>query len=253
MHCLELLQIVPDLSTRNAGRYLAQYAQPIEDWIKRISDSSGLIIVGGSHFRGSDERLVLATAIGIPGYPVQIQERNTITVGESRMYVSEGSGLARLPHGLGVLQAQDVRFPDACRQLLHAGLKILCVPTFAGSAHRFAQSRTSCLARAVEDRAFVIQATLAGSIGFAPGKETFGTSAIIYPPYKPWPATGIFRESASDGDELLFADLDLDMLDQIRSGRDSWSSEGRDWQLNHAQFAEGGKDNNPGNNSGQLN
>jgi predicted amidohydrolase len=255
-HCLELLQIVPDLETRNVGRYLAQYAQPIEDWIRRIADSSGLIIVGGSHFRGGDDRLVLATAIGIPGHPVQIQERNTITADEAWMFVLEGAGLARLPRGLGVLQAHDARFPDACVELSSAGLKILCVPTFASTAHRFTQSRISCLARAAEHQVFVVQATLAGSIGFAPARHCFGTSAIICPPFKPWPADGLLRESTSGQDELIFADLDLGLIDELRADPEShpsWNAIEGVWELNDAQFPEGGHDAIRGNDSGQLN
>src|SRR5687767_10011517 len=63
LHCLELLPIVPDLDEHNVARYLVQYGQAIEDWIARISDSSDLIIVGGSHFRGEEGSIRNACAI----------------------------------------------------------------------------------------------------------------------------------------------------------------------------------------------
>ena len=48
---LELLSLEPKLKDQDVAKYLVQYSQAIEEWIERISSNSGLVLVGGSHFK----------------------------------------------------------------------------------------------------------------------------------------------------------------------------------------------------------
>src|SRR4051794_11490959 len=60
LQVLELLNIERDLGERKAARYLAQYAEAMEDWLKRISCSSGMTLVGGSYFKETEDGIVNA-------------------------------------------------------------------------------------------------------------------------------------------------------------------------------------------------
>jgi hypothetical protein len=84
LHCLELLPIVPDLYEKNAAEYLAQYGDGIEEWIGRISASSGLIIVGGSHFKTYGDKIRNVCAIGVPGKGVVVADLDTDLLMQAR-------------------------------------------------------------------------------------------------------------------------------------------------------------------------
>src|SRR4051812_5582255 len=51
LYVLELIQLEPEVREVDVPKYLAQYGEVLEEWLQRISESSGMIIVGGSHFK----------------------------------------------------------------------------------------------------------------------------------------------------------------------------------------------------------
>ena len=103
LHTLELLPLARDLEAKDAALYLIQYAEAIEGWIERISNSSDMIIVGGSHFKETLEGIKNVCAVAIPGAGVRFVEKNNLTTYErNRWGLASGSGLAKLPYDLGV-------------------------------------------------------------------------------------------------------------------------------------------------------
>ena len=164
LHLLELLPLVPEVKPHASAEYLVQYSEAMEEWIGRIAESSGMVIVGGSHFRRSEEgRIENVCAVGIPGQGVVLQPKNNLTVYEREAWnLLPGKGLARLPHGLGVNVCYDAEFPAAGRALAEAGMKILCVPSWTETQRGFQRVRWSCLARSVELGVFVVHSSLVG-------------------------------------------------------------------------------------------
>ncbi len=218
LHQLELLPLVPDLEEHDAAKFLVQYDEAIEGWIKRISDSSGLIIVGGSHFKNTPQGIKNVCAIGIPGYEVVIAEKNNLTTYERDFWqIERGQGLARLPKKLGVTICYDAEFPEAARILAESGVMVHCVPAWTETQQGFQRVRWSCLARAIENQYYVIHSSLVGSIGYEPAPYSFGTSAIIAPSVEPFPAAAILRETLFNEEGLIVADLDFQLLAQART------------------------------------
>ncbi len=218
LHQLELLPIFPDLEEHDAAKFLAQYDEAIEGWIKRISDSSGLIIVGGSHFKNSEEGIKNVCAIGIPGQDIVIAEKNNLTSYERDFWgIQRGQGLARLPKKLGVTICYDSEFPEAARVLAESGVMVHCVPAWTETQQGFQRVRWSCLARAIENQYYVIHSSLVGSIGYEPAPFSFGTSAIIAPSVEPFPDAAILRETLFNEEGLVVADLDFRLLHQSRT------------------------------------
>jgi predicted amidohydrolase len=217
LHCMELLQLEPSVKEQNSAKYLAQYAEGIEDWIKRISDSSGLTIIGGSHFRTTDHGIKNVCAIGIPGEDLVIVEKNKLTAYEQQVWeLAPGSGLRKLPHHLGVLICYDSEFPEAGRALAESGVKALCVPAWTETIQGFWRVRYSCLARAIENQMFVIHSSLVGGIGYEPAPFSHGSAAILAPSIETLPAGPIIRETAENEEGIVIADLDFSVLDQAR-------------------------------------
>lgn len=217
LHCMELLQIEPSLREQNSAKYLVQYADAIEDWIRRISDSSGLTIVGGSHFRTTDHGIKNVCAIGIPGEELVIVEKNKLTTYEQQVWeLAPGSGVKKLPHDMGVLVCYDSEFPEASRVLAEDGMKLLAVPAWTETIQGFWRVRYSCLARAIENQIFVIHSSLVGGIGYEPAPFSHGSAAIIAPSVETFPVGPIIRETPENEEGVIIADLDFSVLDQAR-------------------------------------
>jgi predicted amidohydrolase len=216
---LELLPLARDLEAKDAAKYLVQYGEAIEGWIERISISSGLIIVGGSHFRESPEGIKNVCAVGVPGKGLFLSEKNNLTAFEKRPWrLLRGSGLARLPGKLGVTICYDSEFPESSRVLAEDGVLVQCVPSWTETQRGFQRVRWSCLARAVENQIFVIHSSLVGELGYEPVPTTYGSSAIIAPSVEPFPVEAVLRETPINEEGVVIADLDFDMLQVARRG-----------------------------------
>jgi len=218
LHPLELLQVQRDVSDRNAAKYLVQYASAIEDWIDRISDLSGLIIVGGSHFKETPEGIKNVCAIGIPGGGSILAEKNNLTAYERDVWnIVPGRGLVRLPKEMGLTVCYDVEFPEAGRALAESGMLVQCVPSWTETQRGFQRVRWSCLARAVENTLFVVHASLVGDLGREPVPVSYGSSAIIAPSMEPFPMQAILAETPLNEEGLVVANLDFDKLHHART------------------------------------
>jgi predicted amidohydrolase len=218
LHGLELLSLASDLEARDAGRFLIQFADEIEDWIARIASNSGMVIVGGSHFKETPEGIKNVCAIGLPTGERILQEKNNLTVYEREVWrLTPGKGLARLPHNLGVTICYDSEFPEAGRVLAEAGMMVQCVPSWTETIRGFQRVRWSCLARALENQIFVVHASLVGDLEREPVPTTYGSSAILAPSVEPFPESAVLRESRPNEEGVVVADLDFDLLHQART------------------------------------
>lgn len=227
LHLLELLPLAKKVKPEDSAEYLVQYCEAMEEWISRISDSSGMIIVGGSHFRRTtDDRIENVCAVGVPGQDIVLQPKNNLTVYESEAWnIKQGRGLARLPEGLGVNVCYDSEFPGAARALAETGMKTLCVPSWTETRRGFQRVRWSCLARSIELGIFVVHSSLVGDLDREPVPWTFGSSMIAAPSVDPFPEEAILRETPINEEGVVYADLDYEMLEEART-----KGEVRNWQ-----------------------
>jgi predicted amidohydrolase len=219
LHVLELMTLATEVREHLVPKYLVQYAEAIENWLQRISDSSGMTIVGGSHFKETDLGIKNVCAIAVPHQPLIFAEKNNLTAYEKEMWELEhGEGLSMGPFGLGVTVCYDSEFPEAARQLAEEGMQIQVVPAWTETRQGFQRVRWSCLARAVENQTFVVHSSLLGSIGREPMPESFGSAAIIAPSVEPFPVDAILRETVINEEGIIVADLNFELLEQCRLG-----------------------------------
>jgi predicted amidohydrolase len=218
LHVLELLHIVPELKEANVAKYLIQYADAIEEWIARISELSGMTIVGGSHLKETPDGIKNVCAIGVPGHGVTLAEKNNLTGYEKRLWgLAKGQGLVHVPtQSLGVSICYDSEFPAGPRALAEAGAQILAVPSWTETQRGFHRVRWSCLARALENTCFAVHASLVGDLGVEPVPETYGSSAILTPSVSPFPIGATLAETPVNEEGVVVADLDLDLLEEAR-------------------------------------
>jgi predicted amidohydrolase len=215
---LELLQLQTKVRAEDAPKYLVQYADAIEEWLLRMSQNSGMAIVGGSHFKWVGEQIRNVCPIAFPDGRMYLQEKNKLTVYErSDWQIEPGNGLATLPGRLGVSVCYDCEFPEGPRILAENGALIHAVPAWTETRRGFQRVRWSCLARAVENQNFVIHASLVGDIGREPVPESYGSSAIIAPSIAPFPMEAVIAETKLNEDDLVVANLDIDALFAARN------------------------------------
>jgi predicted amidohydrolase len=109
--------------------------------------------------------------------------------------------------GLGLATCYDLRFPEQFRRLLDAGAEVVLIPA-AWPAKRVGHWRLLAQARAVENQSYVVACNTAGKhSGVAMG----GGSIVV----DPWGS--VLAEAGTD-EEVLVADLDLDVVARTRSG-----------------------------------
>jgi predicted amidohydrolase len=129
-------------------------------------------------------------------------ESKTIASGQDIVTVKSPMGK------LGLSVCYDLRFPELYRKLVYDGAEILLVPSaftaITGEAHWEPLLR----ARAIENFSYVIAPNQVGI--HANGRASYGHSMII----DPW---GQILDMISEGEGVIYADIDLAYLTDIRS------------------------------------
>lgn len=131
-------------------------------------------------------------------------------ISESKLYLAGKKGVVAEIDSIkvGLSICYDVRFPELYRNYSEKKVEIICIPssftTPTGKAHWEVLVR----ARAIENQCFVVAPNQSG-IG-AGGIRTFGNSMIV----DPWGR--IIARASEDGEEVIYADLDLDALYEMR-------------------------------------
>lgn len=218
LYVLELIQLEPDVREVDVPKYLAQYGEVLEEWLQRISESSGMIIVGGSHFKSTPEGILNVCAVAHPQLGVAITEKNNLTHYEQEIWgLNRGEGLKMMPDArLGVTVCYDSEFPESGRALAENGVLLQCVPAYTETEHGFHRVRYCSHARAIENQIFVAHSSLVGDIGREPVPSTFGSSAILCPTIQPFPANGILAETGINEEGIAHAEVDFEQLLEAR-------------------------------------
>jgi predicted amidohydrolase len=107
---------------------------------------------------------------------------------------------------LGLATCYDLRFPELFRALLDGGAEVVLMPA-AWPAKRVHHWRLLSQARAVENQSYVVACNTAGTHS---GVPMGGHSMVV----DPW---GEVIAEAGDDEEVLVADLDLDLVRSTRS------------------------------------
>lgn len=210
-------QWAPDSTIPEMAQTLAG---PFADWLADQARTHGLYLVGGSMLERAPGNLRpynTSTVFGPDGAllgryrkmhlfdalvdGVRHGESDTIQPGEEAVCVSTPLG------AIGLTVCYDLRFPELFRALADAGMTIAVLPSgftrVTGQAHWEVLVR----ARAIENQAFVIAASMCGYAG--PTRDFFGHTMIV----DPW---GVVLASRATDEGVVLADLDMDALAGVR-------------------------------------
>ncbi len=117
--------------------------------------------------------------------------------------------IAKTPFGkVGFVICNDLRYPEAFRKLMHAGCKIIfnssAFTERTGKEHWHSLNRV----RAFENQLYIVSTNQSGHN--ADGVKYYGHSMVV----DPWGK--IVTEASPVGDIILYADIDLGKVDEIR-------------------------------------
>jgi len=118
---------------------------------------------------------------------------------------------------IGILICYDVEFPELARQLAIEGMNILFVPFLTDTQSGFSRVQICARARAVENECFV---AIAGSVGNLPKVHNmdiqYAQSAVFTPCDFAFPINGVKAEATPNTEMLVIADVDLELLHDLR-------------------------------------
>ena len=109
---------------------------------------------------------------------------------------------------LGLTICYDLRFPAIFERLSEAGADLIAVPAAFTVPTGLAHWHVLLRARAIEAGLFIVAAAQSGK--HEDGRATFGHSLVV----DPW---GEVQTDGGEGKKLLFADIDLARIGEVRS------------------------------------
>ena len=222
-HCVRTLQTCADagadlvlfpelyLGGYVLDRDLALKAGQAQSTLGRIQaavDELGLnAVLGLPLARGS--ALFNATAVLSPGAPAALCAKTHLFRAEKEWFTAGAEFWTGQVAGwpAGVLVCYEIGFPEIARVLALRGARLLLVPA-AFAARREHIWRAATAARALENGCYLAAADHAG-----PGQagDFLGASCIVDP-------RGALVAGAGTADEVLVADLDASLVDEVREG-----------------------------------
>ncbi|KAF6633180.1 MULTISPECIES: carbon-nitrogen hydrolase family protein [Paenibacillus] len=182
---------------------------------------TGMHIIGGTHVIRRNERLYNTAHLFYPDGRVATQDKIHITpteVHEWNMAPGEGLNVFETSKGtIAMLTCYDIEFPEIVRMAKAKGADIIFCPSCTDDRHGFYRVRYTSHARAVENQVYVVST---GTVGSLPTvdfmRANYGQAAVITPNDIPFPPRGIMVEGELNNDMIVTADLDLQLLYDVR-------------------------------------
>jgi predicted amidohydrolase/ribosomal protein S18 acetylase RimI-like enzyme len=218
---MQLLSYINEPAPALAVRRLARLAPKYEELFIRLAKETGIYIIGGTHPVFQKGKVFNAAHLFTPNGQVFRQKKVHLTPTESGPYqLSRGHGLYLYHTDFGniaILVCYDVEFPEVARVMAEAGAEILFVPSCTDGREGFCRVRYCAQARAIENQVYVAMTGTVGNLPLVPYMNTnYGQAAILTPSDYFFARDGIAAEGTINQEQLVVADVDLDLLDEQR-------------------------------------
>lgn len=203
---------------------LPTFTDAIVDGLGRLAAQHDITVVGGSHNRLAKDGTLRNTAYVVhPDGRVESQDKIHLTPQEHDLGARGGDDLLITkigPFTAGVLICADIQFPELSRYLVEQGVDLVFCPSLTWNRRGVHRVRTGCQARAIENQLYVVMSPLVGSSGLpidAPMHAT-GRAVITTPVDRTVGLNdGILAEAAGPDEQVVVADLDLDLIEASRA------------------------------------
>lgn len=200
---------------------LPSFTEEYRRLFSSLAASTGMYLIGGTHVLEKGGKLYNVAHLFYPDGRVAEQAKLHITpteVKEWNMSPGEGVSVFETDKGtVALLTCYDIEFPEIVRMVRAKGADVIFCPSCTDDRHGFYRVRYSCHARTVENQLYVVST---GTVGTLPTvdfmRANYGQAAVITPNDIPFPPRGILVEGEINNDMIVTADLDLDLLYEVR-------------------------------------
>ncbi len=201
--------------------------------MRQAAHRHGVWLVPGSlPWRDPDGSVRNRAPLIAPDGTVVFQDKYVMTRFEAEQWgVRSGAtpSVFATPWGrVGIAICYDVEFPTLVRAQVEAGAWLILVPSCTDTMHGFHRVMIAARARAMENQCYV---AIAPTVGEAPWLATLdnnrGHAGVFGPIDRGFPSDGMLERGVLDMPGWVFATLDPDRLDPVRS--DGAVRNHRDW------------------------
>lgn len=200
---------------------LPDFTEQYRTLFTRLATKTGMHIIGGTHVLRNGDQLYNVAHMFYPDGRVVEQAKLHITpteVTEWKMAKGDSFQVFETSKGtVALLTCYDIEFPEIVRMAKAKGADVIFCPSCTDDRHGFHRVRYTCHARAIENQVYVV---VTGTVGSLPTvdfmRANFGQAAIISPNDIPFPPKGILAEGEVNDDMIITADLDLELLYEVR-------------------------------------
>lgn len=219
---LPLLSIGPRLEPAEAMETLVGHVPEFTERLSGMASRYGIDIIGGSTAERLETGLHNVGFAFLRDGSVHRQPKLHPTPDEKAVWgITGGNDVNTIQTTSGPVAIQicyDSEFPEMARKQVDAGARIFFVPYATDARTGHLRVRYCCQARAVENQCFVVTS---GNVGRVRGVENidinYAQSAILTPCDHPFARDGIASECSENVEQIIFADLDLALLDWARA------------------------------------
>ena len=210
--------------TERLVAYSGNGAREYEQRMMALAQRHKIAIVAGTvPWTGDDGRLVNRCIVALADGTQVVQDKIHMTRFEDETWhvVAAADPALRLFSLAGVrcavLICYDVEFPSVSSAAARAGVEVLFVPSCTDDMHGYWRVRHCAHARTVENQCYaVLSSVVAGDRRFDEISEHYGQGAVLSPCDVGFPLRGILCEGLLNTEGVIWADLDLELLDRTR-------------------------------------
>lgn len=210
-------------SSSDAVRMLSQYTEELRHRMTELALYYNVNIIAGSmpKYDNDNHKLYNVSYLCRRDGTYEEQYKLHVTPDEVSYWGLRGGGDLKVfdtdAGKVGVLICYDVEFPELSRILADQQLQILFVPYWTDTKNAYLRVRRCAQARAIENECYVV---ITGSMGNLPRVENmdiqYSQSAVFSPSDLAFPHDAIIAEATPNTEMTLFADLNLDLLKELK-------------------------------------
>ncbi|MGM0876579.1 MAG: carbon-nitrogen hydrolase family protein [Bacillota bacterium] len=200
---------------------LPDFTEQYRSLFMTLAIKTKMHIIAGTHVIKKDGKLYNVAHMFYPDGRVVEQAKLHITpteVDEWNMSAGDDLQVFETEKGtVAMLTCYDIEFPEIVRMAKAKGADVIFCPSCTDDRHGFHRVRYTSHARAIENQVYVVTTGTVGSlqtVDFMRGN--FGQAVVITPNDVPFPPKGILVEGEINQDMIVTADLDLELLYQVR-------------------------------------
>lgn len=229
----ELMTFFDDDELDVKFRRIPQYTEDYMNLFGKLAKEKALYIVAGSHVKEVEGNYYNTSHVFTPDDQVLEQRKAHLFPPERAVQLTPGDNIAVFQTEkakISILICYDLEFPEVSRIVTLKGAEILFSPSATLDDHGYWRVRHCGQARCIEDQVFVVHCSLLGDWG-VPGLEFWGASSILTPCDKGFPEKGIAAEGPFNEESVVTAEVDTEMLYEIRQQGAATTLKDRRWDM----------------------